>query len=85
MRKSEAPELAPAEKIRQENGVLSGPVCPACGEAASAEAREKCGRFALFACARCDLHFWNPREMPDGHWYEQMYGHRDAQLLDLEP
>lgn len=23
--------------------------------------------------------------MPDAHWYEQMYGHRDARLLPLEP
>lgn len=43
------------------------------------------GSYSLLACAVCDLHFWNPRNMPDGEWYEQMYGPRDAELLPLEP
>jgi SAM-dependent methyltransferase len=31
------------------------------------------------------LHFWEPREMPDARWYEQMYGGRDEKVLALEP
>jgi 2-polyprenyl-3-methyl-5-hydroxy-6-metoxy-1,4-benzoquinol methylase len=31
------------------------------------------------------LQFWDPREMPDASWYEQMYGGRDEKLLPLEP
>jgi SAM-dependent methyltransferase len=33
----------------------------------------------------CGLEFWEPREMPDARWYEQMYGGRDKKLLPLEP
>jgi len=31
------------------------------------------------------LQSWEPREMPDAKWYEQMYGGRDEKLLPLEP
>jgi 2-polyprenyl-3-methyl-5-hydroxy-6-metoxy-1,4-benzoquinol methylase len=60
-------------------------VCPACGEAASDAAIERCGRFALHGCDACELQFWEPREMPDSRWYEQMYGGRDQEILPLEP
>src|SRR6266478_7697589 len=63
----------------------AGPVCPACGEASRKAAIEKYGRYELFGCLACGLHFWEPREMPDARWYEQMYGGRDKKLLPLEP
>jgi SAM-dependent methyltransferase len=46
---------------------------------------ERYGKYELFRCASCDLHFWEPRVMPDARWYEQMYGGRDEQLMPLEP
>ncbi|MBZ5527515.1 MAG: class I SAM-dependent methyltransferase [Acidobacteriia bacterium] len=61
------------------------PLCPACNQAAREPAIERYGRYALFACSSCGLHFWDPREMPDARWYEQMYGGRDVTLLPLEP
>src|SRR5260370_24843402 len=63
----------------------AGPVCPACGEASRRAAIEKYARYELFGCDACGLQFWEPREMPDARWYEQMYGGRDEQLLSLEP
>src|SRR5467141_3029220 len=63
----------------------AGPVCPACGEASRKAAIEKYGRYELFGCDACGLQFWEPREMPDARWYEQMYGGRDEKLLPLEP
>jgi len=33
----------------------------------------------------CGLQYWEPLEMPDARWYEQMYGGRDEKLLPLEP
>src|SRR5258707_7369684 len=62
----------------------AGPVCPACGEASRKAAIEKYGRYELFGCDGCRLQFWEPREMPDARWYEQMYGGRDEKLLPLE-
>src|SRR5229473_5404158 len=63
----------------------AGPVCPACGEASRKAEIEKYGRYELFGCDACGLQFWEPREMPDARWYEQMYGGRDEKLLPLEP
>jgi SAM-dependent methyltransferase len=63
----------------------AGPVCPACGEASRKAAIEKYGRYEFFRCDACGLQFWEPREMPDARWYEQMYGGRDEKLLPLEP
>jgi SAM-dependent methyltransferase len=63
----------------------AAPVCPSCNEAARETAIERYGRYELFGCAACGLHFWEPREMPDARWYEQMYGGRDEKLLPLEP
>jgi len=60
-------------------------VCPACGETSREAAIEKYGRYKLFGCGACGLQFWEPREMPDARWYEQMYGGRDEKLLPLEP
>ena len=54
------------------------PVCPACHEAAREAGIERYGRYELFGCSACGLQFWEPREMPDARWYEQMYGGRDA-------
>jgi 2-polyprenyl-3-methyl-5-hydroxy-6-metoxy-1,4-benzoquinol methylase len=60
-------------------------VCPACAEPERDAAIERYGRFELFHCAACGLQFWEPREMPDAGWYEQMYGGRDQEILPLEP
>src|SRR5712692_8758337 len=60
-------------------------VCPACGEPGRETAIERYGRYELFGCGACGLQFWEPREMPDARWYEQMYGGRDEKLLPLEP
>lgn len=59
--------------------------CPACGEATQAAAIERYGKYELFGCEACGLQFWEPRDMPDARWYEQMYGGRDEKLLALEP
>jgi SAM-dependent methyltransferase len=61
------------------------PTCPACGRQAGAKRLEHYGRYCLYACVSCEVHFWDPRELPDAHWYEQMYGGRDKKLLPLEP
>src|SRR6266404_2818851 len=60
-------------------------VCPSCCAASRAPAIEQYGRYRLFECAGCGLQYWEPREMPDARWYEQMYGGRDEKLLPLEP
>src|SRR5216683_5521995 len=60
-------------------------VCPACNETPREAAIERYGRYELFGCGACGLQFWEPREMPDARWYEQMYGGRDEKLLPLEP
>lgn len=59
--------------------------CPACQQAARGAAVERYGKYQLFECGACGLHFWEPREMPDARWYEQMYGGRDERVLPLEP
>jgi SAM-dependent methyltransferase len=59
--------------------------CPACGEVTKTAAVEQYGRFELHGCERCGLQFWEPRDMPDARWYEQMYGGRDGKVLALEP
>src|SRR5216683_171225 len=63
----------------------AGTVCPACGATSRKAAVEKYGKYKLFGCDSCGLQFWEPREMPDARWYEQMYGGRDEKLLPLEP
>jgi len=60
-------------------------VCPACSETSRDAAIEQYGKYRLFGCGACGLYFWEPREMPDTRWYEQMYGGRDEKLLPLEP
>src|SRR6266481_7456515 len=63
----------------------TAPVCPACSETSRDAALEQWGEYKLFGCGACGLQFWEPREMPDAGWYEQMYGGRDEKLLPLEP
>src|SRR5262249_54557735 len=46
---------------------------------------ESYGRYELHHCRVCGLQFWDPLEMPDAIWYEQMYSGRDERLLPLEP
>lgn len=60
-------------------------VCPGCFKDGDSHFVERYGRFELFHCVQCGLQFWNPRELPDAKWYEQMYGSRDERLLSLEP
>src|SRR5260370_8550006 len=64
---------------------VATPACPACGNATRDAAIEQYGKYKLFGCGACGLQFWEPREMPDAQWYEQMYGGRDEKLLPLEP
>jgi SAM-dependent methyltransferase len=66
------------------SGVEAG-VCPACGAGGREPAIETYGKYELRGCAECGLQYWDPREMPDASWYEQMYGGRDERLLPLEP
>jgi len=61
------------------------PSCPACNQPTRGAAIERHGKYQLFPCSACGLQFWEPREMPDASWYEQMYGGRDVKLLPLEP
>src|SRR5258708_835898 len=72
-----------------EGGLLAqeaaGTFCPACGATSRKAAVEKYGKYKLFGCDGCGLQFWEPREMPDARWYEQMYGGRDEKLMPLEP
>src|SRR6266436_4484227 len=81
--------MDPGTAAASERGPLTeeaaGTVCPACGATSREAAGEKYGRYKLFGCAGCGLQFWEPREMPDARWYEQMYGGRDEKLLPLEP
>jgi len=60
-------------------------LCPACDEPVGNPALENYGKYKRFACAACGLEFWEPREMPDARWYEQIYGGRDEELMPLEP
>jgi SAM-dependent methyltransferase len=60
-------------------------ICPACQSTTREPAIEKFGKYERFACGTCGLQFWEPREMPDARWYEQMYGGRDQNVLPLEP
>jgi Methyltransferase domain len=64
---------------------VSSPACPACAERARGDAVERYGKYELYSCVACGLQFWEPRVMPDAHWYEQMYGGRDEKLMPLEP
>src|SRR5216684_6459714 len=64
---------------------VATPACPACGNATRDAAIEQYGKYKLFGCGACGLQFWEPRELPDAQWYEQMYGGRDENLLPLEP
>jgi SAM-dependent methyltransferase len=60
-------------------------VCPACGARATGEVVERYSKYALHECGGCELQFWEPRRMPDGPWYEQVYAGRDAAVMPLEP
>ena len=73
-----------AERGRHSEAATA-PICPACNEGAREAAIERYGKYELFGCGACGLQFWEPRELPDAQWYEQMYGGRDENLLPLEP
>jgi len=60
-------------------------ICPACGTEGQQKTLERYGRFQLHGCDGCGLQFWDPLEMPNAAWYEQMYGGRDQSILPLEP
>ena len=63
----------------------AGVACPACGASATGEVVERYSKYALHECGGCGLQFWEPRRMPDGRWYEQVYANRDAAVMPLEP
>jgi 2-polyprenyl-3-methyl-5-hydroxy-6-metoxy-1,4-benzoquinol methylase len=75
----------PATETARVSRTAANPLCPACHEASREAAIERYGKFERFACGACGLEYWEPREMPDARWYEQMYGGRDETLLPLEP
>jgi len=77
--------MAPDGASGREPSAAVAVYCPACDEAARNAALEKYGKYERFGCPACGLEFWEPREMPDAQWYEQMYGDRDAEMLPLEP
>lgn len=60
-------------------------LCPGCSETTREPAIDQYGAHKLFECAACGLQFWEPRVMPDAHWYENMYGSRDTKWMALEP
>ncbi len=74
-----------AQAVRAEATAAAGAACPACGASATGEAVERYSWYALLACGGCGLQFWEPRRMPDGRWYEQVYADRDAAVMPLEP
>src|SRR5882724_2497159 len=80
-----SPGMAPDGASGREPSAAVAVYCPACDEAARNAALEKYGKYERFGCPACGLEFWEPREMPDAQWYEQMYGGRDAEMLPLEP
>ena len=59
--------------------------CPACGQMTEEAALERLNSASLYACARCDLHFWHPVSMPCAAWYETAYQGRDQTAMQLEP
>lgn len=61
------------------------PVCPACGTAVVAARLESFHSYGLFACSACELHFWEPRLMPDALRCARIFAPRDKRLLPLEP
>jgi SAM-dependent methyltransferase len=77
--------LGAASAEGREVSVRAVPLCPGCQHAAPTATIEQYGKYELFECSYCRLQFWEPREMPDARWYEQMYGGRDEKLLPLEP
>src|SRR5882672_12045154 len=77
--------MFPAGANNSDKGAVLAAFCPACDEPARNAALEKYGKYERFACAACGLEFWEPREMPDARWYEQIYGGRDEELMPLEP
>jgi 2-polyprenyl-3-methyl-5-hydroxy-6-metoxy-1,4-benzoquinol methylase len=75
----------PAAETGRVSKAAAAAICPACSELSREAAIERYGKYERFACGACGLQFWEPREMPDARWYEQMYGGRDQILLPLEP
>jgi len=61
------------------------PLCPACGTPVVAARLEAFHSYELFACSVCDLHFWEPRLMPDARRCARIFADRDVRLLPLEP
>ncbi len=75
----------PAAESGRVSRAVAAAICPACSETSRESTIERYGKYERFACGACGLQFWEPREMPDARWYEQMYGGRDEHLLPLEP
>lgn len=74
-----------AEALKTEAAAAAGVACPACGASAAAGPMERYSKYALHECGECGLQFWEPRRMPDGQWYEQVYADRDKAVMPLEP
>jgi 2-polyprenyl-3-methyl-5-hydroxy-6-metoxy-1,4-benzoquinol methylase len=60
-------------------------VCPLCMSTSPFESLEDFYSYSLYECGACRLQFWEPRKLPDAHWYSAMYGERDSRILPLEP
>ena len=80
-----SPGAVPATESGRVSETAPAPLCPACKEISREAPIERYGKYERFACGACGLEYWEPREMPDARWYEQMYGGRDENLLPLEP
>lgn len=59
--------------------------CPACSEMTGCVFLEVFHQASLYACLKCDLHFWHPVIMPNADWYEMTYQGRDQTAMPLEP
>jgi len=77
--------IAAAARVSIESRSGEGAACPACGVPCCNQPIEHFHRTSLFACERCDLHFWHPVSMPDAAWYEGAYQGRDHAEMALEP
>jgi SAM-dependent methyltransferase len=79
-----SPSPAPA-RIAAELRDTKSAVCPACETPCPNKPIEDFHHAFLFACERCDLHFWYPVSMPDASWHELAYQGRDQTAMPLEP
>lgn len=60
-------------------------LCPACESLVREPPLEAFRQSLLYRCVGCELHFWDPLEMPAQAWHELVYHQRDQRALPLEP